>query len=230
MRARRYGFEPSRSDAEHGHDRAGGEQRATGRAGHGEHPDEHQDECDRRPEVGFGEQQHAEDPDQEADRPRELLERLGRAAAGQEPGRPHGERELGELGRLEDDRSEGDPAARAVHGRSEDEDGDAQDEAHEDEHRRQLLQRAEADSREDEEEQQPDGGVDPLPFQVRVRIAVRDRGGRRRRAVDHDQPERDERQRDEDEDLDVEVRALHESDSTSRRKASPRSSKLRNWS
>src|SRR5215208_6827855 len=82
------------------------------------------------------------------------------AAAGQEPGGPHGERELGELGRLEDDRSEGDPAPRAVDGRSEDEDGDAQDEAHEDEHRRQLVQRAEADPREDEEEQQPDGGVD----------------------------------------------------------------------
>ena len=93
------------------------------RAGYGEHPDQHEDERDRRAEVRLGEQEDTEDPDQKADRARELLERLRRAPSREEPGSPDGQRELGELGGLEDDRAEREPAFRAVHGGAEHEDG-----------------------------------------------------------------------------------------------------------
>ena len=224
-------LEPGGGDAEHGDDRPGGKQRAGRRARDRKHPAEHEDERDRRTQVRLGEEQDAEDPDQEADRARELLERLRSATApGQEPRRPDGERELRELGRLEDDRAERQPASGPVDRRAEHEDGEAEHEAQQHEQGRELLQRAEVDPGEDEEEDEPERRVHGLPLQVRVGITVRDRGRGRGRAVDHHEAERDERERDQDEDLDVERGALHASVSTSRRTESPRSSKLRNWS
>src|SRR6266540_3964215 len=73
--------------------------------------------------------------------------------------------------------------------------------------------------------------VDRLPFEVEAGIAAAERGRGRRRAVDHHEPEGGQAERDEDEDVGVELPLPHRATPlTIRRKASPRSSKSRNWS
>ena len=55
------------------------------------------------------------DADDEAERLDELPEGLGRTPAGEVPSHPDGERQLGELGRLEGERSERNPPMSTVH-------------------------------------------------------------------------------------------------------------------
>ena len=77
---------------------------------------------------------------EQPDRPGELAQAPRRRAAGEVRRGPHGERELRELGRLEDGRADRDPAARAVDRRPDDEHGGEQDERDQDERLREQAQ------------------------------------------------------------------------------------------
>ena len=123
------GLEPDRGHAERGRDRQAGSEDADRRPGHEQHPGEHHEDRDRRSKVGLEHQQRSEDTRERSNRAPELLERRRRAPASQVGGGPDGERELRQLGRLEDCRAEGEPAARAVDRGAEHEDRREQPEA-----------------------------------------------------------------------------------------------------
>src|SRR5439155_21358595 len=106
-------LEPDRKQADDRSEREPAAENADRSAGHEQHSGQHQDEHDRRAEIGLGEQEHAEDAGQEADRTPELLERMRRLSPREVARSPDGERELGELRRLKDGGPKGDPTARA---------------------------------------------------------------------------------------------------------------------
>src|SRR5205823_4916369 len=103
-----------------------------------------------------------------------------------------------------------------------------------DERRSEEAQLAEVGARGHDEQDETERGVRALPFEVADGVAVPERGGRGRRAVHHHEAEEGQRNGDEDEQLPFErmlrARPAHARASTSRRNASPRSSKFANWS
>ena len=133
---------------------------------------------------------------------------------------------------MEDERTDVDPATRAVDPLADREHPEAQHESRHDEARRDCPEPLERETRDDDEQCNADDGVDHLPPDEAERIGVPERGGSRGRAVHHDEPEEDEGRRDEHEQvpLELELPRFHDSSSTSRRNVSPRSSKSANWS
>ena len=146
-------------------------------------------------------------------------------------GAPERERELGELGRLERERADAEPPARAVHRLGDDEHGDAEREGGDEERRRERAQLPEVEPRGEDQQPEPEQRVRALALQELARVVAAERGRRGRRAVDHHQPEGGETERDEDEDLWLEAPLLHPRRvRTSRLNSCPRCSKSRNWS
>ena len=145
---------------------------------------------------------------------------------------PDDDRELGELGRLEDERADVDPASCAVDAGAHCEHSEAEDERRDDEARCELANPLERETRDDDEHRDADHRIDRLFLDEAERVGVPERGGSGGRAVHHDEPEEDEGRRDEHEQvpLELELPRFHDSSSTSRRNVSPRSSKSANWS
>ena len=145
---------------------------------------------------------------------------------------PDDDRELGELGRLEDERADVDPASCAVDAGAHCEHSEAEDERRHHQARRERAEPLEGKTRDDDEQPDADDRVDHLLLDEAERVGVAERGRSRGRAVHHDEPEEDEGRRDEHEQvpLELELPRFHDSSSTSRRNVSPRSSKSANWS
>jgi hypothetical protein len=138
-------LEPHREQAERRDDPEAAAERAAGRAGHEQHRREHDDDRNRRAEVGLDQDQATEDDRHEADRPPELCQRARRLTAREVARRPDRERELGQLRRLEDQRPERQPAAGAVRRAADHQDGQQQDDARDHQHRRERPERAVVD-------------------------------------------------------------------------------------
>ena len=122
---------------------------------------------DRGAEVGLGEHEPRRRARDEPDRAASSPSDRGRRPAREEGGHPERERELRELGRLERERAEREPALGAVHGRPDDEHGDEQDEADDEERpaERVAARGSQCASRSDERDE-PDKRVERLPLQV----------------------------------------------------------------
>src|SRR5688572_16108787 len=156
------GLDPDRGDADGGGDRRGGAEQSDRRAGHKQQTAEHHDDADHRPEVRLQQDEGAEDAGDETERPRELSECLRRATSSEVGGRPDGERELGELGRLEDGGAEREPATSSVDRVAEREHRHAQDEGHDEERRRELAPHAKVGAGGDREQADADQRIDAL--------------------------------------------------------------------
>ena len=144
---------------------------------------------------------------------------------------PDGERELGELRRLKDGGSKGDPTARAVHRLTDYEHGQQEADARHHEPGREQTEPAEVEPRRENHQDETEARVHPLPHEEEVRIAVPQCGRRRGGAIDHHKPERQQRKRYEREKTSLELSRLHPAKfCTSNRNSSPRCSKSRNWS
>jgi hypothetical protein len=189
-------------------------------------------ERERGPEVGLDENERCEEKDEKPERPCELGQGARRLVPRQVRGRPDDDRELRELRRLEDERTDVDPATRAVDPLADREHPDAQHESRHDEARRDCPEPLERETRDDDEQCNADDGVGHLPPDEAEWVGVPERGGSRGRAVHHDEPEEDEGGGDEHEQVPLELVALrsHDMSSTRRRKVSPLSSKFANWS
>ena len=174
---------------------------------------------------------------------------VGAGAACQVRGQPDRERDLRQLGRLEGERTEREPALRAVDGLGRHQDEDEEKEARAEQRPGGAAKRPVVDPGEHQEGRQADEGVDPLALEVVGGITGRGDRTAGAGAVDHDETERHERQGDDDEEPVLEVRlrpraapaALGRSRSRVRRDAahsastrarndSPRCSKSSNWS
>jgi hypothetical protein len=123
------GLEPDRGEHDDGTEGSGAEEHGDPRPRHHQHGSHHDGYRYGGAEVRLDEDESAREPDDEAQGPGELAEGLGRRPPGEIGGHPEGERELGDLGRLQRGGTEGEPAAGAVHGVAEDEDGQEEDEA-----------------------------------------------------------------------------------------------------
>src|SRR4051794_31673986 len=172
-------------------------------AGDGEDAEDHEDERDGGSEVGLGDDEEREEPRHEADRLGQLLQRARRLGAGEVRGEPDRDRNLGELGGLEGERAEGEPAARAVHGRRSNGDERAEEAGDDEQRRRDQTQAAVVAARADDERGEAEERVDPLPLERGRRVAPTERGRRRGGAVDHHEPEGDEGEADEHEELEL---------------------------
>jgi hypothetical protein len=241
------GLEPDRREREPESEGAGRGQEPERRPGHEERRAEHDPDGDDGAEVGLEQDEPAGDPRDEPEGPEELPERPGRRPLGEHSGNPDRERELCELGRLNGEASDGEPAAGAVHGRSREQNEDEEDARAEEKRRREALQGSVVEAREERHPHEPEAREQRLALEVVHRVARSDDRAPGARAVDHDEPEGDERERDEHEQVVLElplvrgaragshrrgVGAGHgpPSRSTASRKWVPRSSKFSNWS
>ena len=217
-------LEPDREQSKPNSDSARGCERHTGRPRGDEHRDQHDHERDRGAEVGLGEDQHAEEAEQEADRPPQLAQRARRRPAREVGGRPHRQGELRQLRRLERRGPDLDPPARAVDARADREHCEAAGERRQYERGREQSQAAVVETRGGHHQEDAEQRIAALLLQVGHRVGLRERGGRRRRAVHHHEPERDQAERDEHEHVRLELSLLHQRSPTSRRNVSPRCS------
>ena len=199
-------------------------ERDAGRTGCDEHREQDDDERDRRAEVGLGEDQEAEEPEQQANRTPQLPQRARRRPPAEIRRGPDGHRQLRELGGLKRHRAELDPAPGAVDARADHEHRQAARERRQHERGREQTQPPVVEPRGDDHQQDAEERVDALFLEVGHRVGPGERGRRRRRAVHHHEPERDEAERDEHEHVRLELALFHQRSVTSRRKASPRSS------
>src|SRR6185369_16550457 len=99
--------------------------------------------------------------------------------------------------RLEDERPDGDPAARAVDPLADRQHAETEDERRHDEGRRERAEALEWKTRDDDEQSDADGGVDHLLLDEAEWVRVAERRGSGGRAVHHDEPEENKRRRDE---------------------------------
>ena len=191
----------------------------------------HQAHRDRGTEVGLEQDQHAEEPDDDAERLHQFGERARRALACEIGADPDAERDLRHLGRLHADRPEQEPAAGTVDRRRDREHCDAQSERSNEEDGRQRTQAVIVEAGREREEHEPGERVGTLLDEEGHRIARAERGRRRRGAEDHHEPECDEPERHEDEQTLLELASTHYSRfSTRLLNSSPRCSKSLNWS
>ena len=214
--------------------------RAKRRSGHArdeQDPRDHRDERDRGAEVRLDHDHGRERADDEPDGLHQLGHGLRRRPPGQDGADPDAHGELRELRRLEADRTDDEPAVRAVDRRPQDEHGRAGDEGADEQDRREGPERVVVDPRQAREKDEPADGVEALLDEEPHRVALAERRGRRRRAEDHHEPEGDEPEGDEDEQPLLELSSVRasaaghpESFCTRRRNSSPRCSKLVNWS
>ena len=179
----------------------------------------------------------AEEADDEPDRLHQLAHRPRRGPPGEHGAGPDADRELRDLGRLDADRAEDEPAVRAVDRRRDASTAAQRDEGADEEHRRERPERVVVDARERGQQDEPGDGVEPLLDEEAHRVALAERGRCGRRAEDHHEPERDEPERDEDQEPLLELPSVGTASvphpgsfCTRRRNSSPRCSKLVNWS
>ena len=192
-------LDPDRGEPAERRDRGRGAERPAGHAGDDEHAADHQQQRDRRAEVGLDHDQRGEEARDHADGLPELAERPRRSLAREVRGGPDEERQLRELRRLERERAGGEPAPRAVDLRRDDEHRDAEAERGQQERRGEVAQPPVVEPRRGDEQGDADQRVDALPLQERDRVALAERGRGRGGAEDHHEAERDQGEGDEDE-------------------------------
>jgi hypothetical protein len=124
-------LEPDGRENERPGDTGSRGQGADGRPCDEEDGRDHDRDRERGSKVRLHEDERARRSHDEPDRAHEVIEGLRRRTAREEPRSPKGQRELGELGGLEGQRGDRNPAAGAVHRRSDCEHGDEEDEARE---------------------------------------------------------------------------------------------------
>ena len=174
-------LEPDRSRAERARQADRGSEHADGRAGDEQHRGQHQHQRDRGAEVGLDDQQHAVDAGERADRAAQLLQRARRRTPRQVRGGPDRERELRELGRLENGGSERNPAPRTVDRGPDREHGEQEHDRDQDQSRRERAQAAVVPVLRDDHQHDPEERVRDLPLEVVVRVRTADRGRSRSR-------------------------------------------------
>src|SRR5215210_4966923 len=224
------GLEPGGGEDERDRETAGGREQAAGRAGHDEDAGDHEHDRDRGSQIRLDQEEDAENAHHEADR----LEELAESARGRVPRQvrrhPDEQRQLRELGGLEDRGAELQPTLGPVDLGADRKHDDEQPQADDEQGRRQRTQRAEAEPAGEHQQHHADEGVEALLAEVVRRVTVAERRLPGGCAEDHHEPEGDERERDQEQELLLEDALLHRSSSTRRRNSSPRSSKSRNWS
>ena len=141
----------------------------------------------------------------------ELREGARRRAAGEIRGDPDDECELRELGRLERERPDVDPATRSVDATPDRENADAEDGGADEKGRRDRAELLQREPREHEQGDEADEGEERLPLDVPLRVSMPQHGRPGRGAVDHDEAEEHERGRDEDDEVPLELERLRPS-------------------
>ena len=139
-----------------------------------EDPGDHHGEGDRRAEVGLDHDQGAEDRDDEADGLGKVAERPRDGAPRENRAYPDADRELRELGGLDADRAEEEPAVRAVD-RGRGEHGRAETERDDEHQRRERAKDVVVEPREDREKDEADDCVEALLDEEPHRVAFAQR-------------------------------------------------------
>jgi len=170
------GLDPDGGEGEEAEERPGPGEEPHRHAGDDEHRADHDHDGDDGAEVGLDEDQRAGGPDDDPERPEELAERARRASPREHGRHPERECELRQLGRLEVEEAEGEPAPRAVHRRSDREHGEEEEEGDDEERAARVAKRPEVEARADDEGDEPEQRVGGLALEVVRGIALADDG------------------------------------------------------